>query len=101
MYKTGDLGRYLGDGRIEFQGRADHQVKVRGYRIELGEIEAVLGQHPAVQDGVVIAREDVEGDKRLVGYVIPLAGETMNAAALRAWVKARLPEYMVPVAWVE
>ena len=74
---------------------------MRGYRIELGEIEAVLGKHPAVQDGVVVAREDVEGDKRLVGYVIPVAGQKMNSADLRAWVKDRLPEYMVPVAWVE
>ncbi len=100
MYKTGDLGRYLMDGRIEFQGRIDNQVKVRGYRIELGEIETVLGRHPAVQECVVIAREDVAGDKRLVGYVVPVSGQTVNASELRAWVKERLPEYMVPVAVV-
>ena len=100
MYKTGDLGRFLADGRIEFQGRIDNQVKVRGYRIELGEIEAVLGQHPAVQECAVIAREDVAGDKRLVGYVVPVPGQTPNAAELRAWVKQRLPEYMTPVAVV-
>ena len=101
MYKTGDLGRFFADGRIEFQGRADNQVKVRGYRIELGEIESALGRHPAVQECVVIAREDVEGDKRLVGYVIAAANQKINANELRAWVKDRLPEYMVPVAFVE
>jgi surfactin family lipopeptide synthetase A len=100
FYKTGDLGRFLSDGRIEFQGRADHQVKIRGYRIELGEIEAALGKHPAVQECAVVAREDVPGDKRLVGYVIAAAGQTINAAELRAWVKERVPEYMVPVAMV-
>jgi amino acid adenylation domain-containing protein len=101
IYKTGDLGRFLTDGRIEFQGRADHQVKIRGYRIELGEIEAALGKHPAVQECVVVAREDVPGDKRLVGYVIPATEQNVNVAELRAWVKDRLPEYMVPVAIVE
>jgi amino acid adenylation domain-containing protein len=101
MYKTGDMGRFLADGRIQFQGRADHQVKIRGYRIELGEIEAALGKHPAVQECVVVAREDVHGDKRLVGYVIAAAGQTVNATELRAWVKDRVPEYMVPVAMVE
>ena len=101
MYKTGDLGRFLPDGRIEFMGRIDNQVKIRGFRIELGEIETVLARHTAVQDCVVIAREDVSGDKRLVGYVVPAAGQKVNAAELRDWVKERLPEYMVPVAWVE
>ena len=101
MYKTGDLGRFLPDGRIEFMGRIDNQVKIRGFRIELGEIETVLARHTAVQDCVVIAREDVAGDKRLVGYVVPAAGQKVNAAELRDWVKERLPEYMVPVAWVE
>ena len=100
MYRTGDLGRFLPDGRIEFQGRVDNQVKVRGYRIELGEIETVLGQHPGVQECVVMAREDVPGDKRLVGYVVAAGGERAEAAELRAWVKQRLPEYMTPVAFV-
>jgi amino acid adenylation domain-containing protein len=101
MYKTGDLGRFLPDGRIEFQGRVDNQVKVRGYRIELGEIETVLGSHPSVQECVVIAREEVQGDKRLVSYVVPAAGTRIDPSELRQWVKDRLPDYMVPVAWVE
>ena len=100
--RPGDLGRFLPDGRIEFQGRADHQVKVRGYRIELGEIETVLGRHPAVQECVVIAREDVDGRQAAGGVCHAGRGsEDRTRAELRAWVKERLPEYMVPVAWVE
>jgi amino acid adenylation domain-containing protein/FkbH-like protein len=100
MYRTGDLGRFIADGRIEFQARADHQVKIRGYRVELGEIEAVIGRHPAVGQDVVAVREDVAGDKRLVAYIVAKEGQSIDAANLRNWVRDQLPDYMVPVAWV-
>ncbi len=96
LYRTGDRARYWANGIIEFLGRIDHQVKIRGYRIELGEIEAVLSQHPAVQEAVVLAREDMPGDKRLAAYVTLRAGHQPTAAELRQFLKAQLPEYMVP-----
>jgi len=97
MYKTGDLARYLPDGNIEYLGRIDNQVKIRGFRIELGEIESALLTQPQVREAVVLAREDVAGDKRLVAYVVPQAGdEAIDQARLRAVLLATLPEYMVP-----
>ena len=102
LYKTGDLARYLADGSIEFLGRLDQQVKIRGFRIELGEIESVLGQHPAIREAVVIVREDIPGDKRLVAYMVEeeqLDREHL-LSDLRGFVRAKLPEYMVPSAFV-
>ncbi|HEV2735631.1 MAG TPA: amino acid adenylation domain-containing protein, partial [Longimicrobiaceae bacterium] len=99
LYRTGDLGRWLGDGRIEFLGRNDAQVKVRGFRVEPGEIEARLAEHPGVREGVVLAREDAAGDRRLVAYYVAAEG-AVEVEALRSHLLARLPEYMVPAAYV-
>ena len=98
LYKTGDLARYLSDGNIEFIGRIDNQVKIRGFRIELGEIEATLAQHPEVREAVVIVREDVPGDKRLVAYIVKK--EEVASSDLRRFLKTKLPDYMVPSAFV-
>jgi pyochelin synthetase len=100
LYRTGDWGRYLPDGNIEFLGREDSQVKVQGYRIELGEIEAKLQEHSEVESCVVIVREDTPGEKRLVAYVIAKAGSALQVTALREFLRAKLPEYMVPSAFV-
>jgi aryl carrier-like protein len=106
MYRTGDLGRWLPDGNIEFLGRNDFQVKIRGFRIELGEIEARLAEQPGVRDAVVMAREDTPGDKRLVAYYTASAigegqqEEAVGAEQLRAHLSATLPEYMVPAGYV-
>jgi amino acid adenylation domain-containing protein len=101
MYDTGDLARYLSDGRIEFLGRSDHQVKVRGYRIEVGEIEAMLYEHESVREAVVAVREDIPGDKRLVAYVVGAEGQTLSVSMLRAHLSVRVPDYMIPSAFVE
>jgi amino acid adenylation domain-containing protein len=122
MYKTGDLGRWRADGSIEYLGRNDHQVKIRGFRIELGEIESRLVQNPQVKEAVVLAREDVPGEKRLVAYIVPRrisepgessgpgdvsgpdamlsAERTLSAEVLRTHLKPLLPDHMVPSAFV-
>ncbi|MEO8379795.1 MAG: amino acid adenylation domain-containing protein, partial [Acidobacteriota bacterium] len=100
MYKTGDLGRWLSDGNIEYLGRNDFQVKIRGFRIELGEIEAKLSQCVGVREAVVIAREDVPGEKRLVAYFVADENVTIQTSELRAALSVHLPEHMVPQAFV-
>ncbi|PHM70060.1 non-ribosomal peptide synthetase [Xenorhabdus kozodoii] len=100
MYKTGDLGRWLPDGTIEYLGRNDFQVKIRGFRIELGEIEAQLAACDGVSDAVVIARDEGTGDKRLVAYFIPQTGITLSPAELRKQLSTRLMDHMLPSAFV-
>ncbi|WP_146742924.1 non-ribosomal peptide synthetase, partial [Lonsdalea populi] len=100
LYKTGDLGRWLPDGNIEYLGRNDFQVKLRGFRIELGEIEARLMQCPGIREAVVIAREDTPGEKRLVAYLQPQPGVEVIPADLRRQLGRHLAEYMIPAAFV-
>lgn len=103
IYKTGDLGRWRADGTIEYRGRNDHQIKLRGFRVEPGEIEARIRCHSQIADAVVIAREDSPGDKRLVAYVTPRAGSESSEIRiddLQALLRAHLPDYMVPSAFV-
>ena len=99
LYKTGDLARYLPDGNIEFLGRIDNQVKVRGFRIEVGEVEAVLVSQSQVKEAVVLAREEQAGNKYLAAYVVTESG-TLNSRQLKEFLKQKLPEYMVPSAFV-
>ena len=100
LYRSGDLARYGADGELEYLGRIDQQVKVRGFRIELGEVEAALAGHPSVQEAVAVAREGEGGEKRIVGYVVLEGSSGVGVGELRAYLKERLPEYMVPSALV-
>lgn len=100
LYRTGDLARHLSDGQIEYQGRLDEQVKLRGYRIELDEIRATLKEHSAVQDSVVLLREDTPGDKRLVAYVVLHKDDAPETIHWREFLKTKLPDYMIPSAFI-
>ncbi len=100
LYKTGDLVRHRADGKIEFLGRMDHQVKIRGFRIELGDVEAALRQHPNLSDLVVVAREDTAQDRKLVAYVVARQMPAPTAGELRAFLKEKLPDYMIPSSFV-
>ncbi len=98
MYRTGDLARYLPDGNVEFLGRGDDQVKIRGFRIELGEIESVLAQRTGVKQAVVLAKDDDRGERRLLAYVVVDHDQNNSPEDLRAYLKAQLPDFMVPSA---
>ncbi len=100
VYRTGDLGRYLPDGNIEFLGRQDHQIKLRGIRIELGEIEAALSAHPTVGQRVVVLREDKPADPKIVAYLVASQGEPLTGAAWRDVLCPVLPDVMIPSAFV-
>lgn len=94
LYKTGDLGRFLKTGAVEYRGRTDHQVKIRGSRIELGEIQSVLDTHPDVRASIVLAQDDASGEKRLTAYV--LSGKKPSSREIRAYLSKKLPEFMIP-----
>ncbi|MEJ2636856.1 MAG: amino acid adenylation domain-containing protein [Calditrichia bacterium] len=101
LYRTGDLARFLPNGNIEFLGRIDTQVKIRGFRIELGEIEAVLNQVHDVRDAAVVSRKDNSGEGRLVAYFVPGDSQEINIAELRKYMRGKLPDYMIPSAFVK
>jgi aspartate racemase len=100
MYRTGDLVRWRGDGNLEFKGRADDQVKIQGFRVEPGEVEAVLGQHTGLRDVAVVARQVASGEKRLIGFYVPLEPPGPSSADLRNFLKDKLPEYMLPAGFL-
>lgn len=100
LYKTGDLARYLPDGRIVYIGRADYQIKISGYRIEPNEITAGLNQHPAIQSSFVMAQEDIPGEKRLVAYIVAMPGAQVTSRSLQDLLRKHLPDYMVPKVFV-
>jgi amino acid adenylation domain-containing protein len=101
LYRTGDMGRMLPDGGVEFLGRADDQVKIRGYRVELGEIQAVLNAHPAIRQTAVVTDSTLPGDPRIAAYAVPADGTLPTPPELAEYCRARLPEYMVPAAFTE
>jgi amino acid adenylation domain-containing protein len=100
LYRTGDLARWLPDGAVEYLGRLDHQVKIRGFRIEPGEIESLLAQDSGVKQAIVVAREDATGDRRLVAYIAARNGDAPQIADLKAMLSTRVPDYMVPSAFM-
>jgi acyl-coenzyme A synthetase/AMP-(fatty) acid ligase len=100
LYWTGDVARYLADGQIAFLGRKDQQVKVRGFRIELGEIETTLRKHEGVREAVVVASDDMHGDTRLAAYIVATEEQAPSGADLRAFLKDKLPEYMLPYTYI-
>lgn len=101
LYKTGDVARYLPDGNLEYVGRKDRQIKIRGFRIELGEVELALAQHAAIQEAYLTAYEEEPGQKRLVAYVVcDQSDEALTTSALRKFLKERLPDYMIPAAFI-
>ncbi|HEU4454891.1 MAG TPA: amino acid adenylation domain-containing protein, partial [Longimicrobium sp.] len=100
LYRTGDRARWMDDGTLEFLGRIDRQVKIRGFRVEPGEVEALLASHPAVRGAAVDVRADAGGGSRLVAYAVPGEGASTDPAALRGWLKERLPDFMLPAAVV-
>jgi hypothetical protein len=98
LYRTGDIGRYLGDGSVEALGRTDRQVKIRGFRIELGEIEAILSSHSDIREAVVLVREDKAGEIRLIAYAVSQLNKKLASHELRTFLKKKLPDYMIPSA---
>jgi hypothetical protein len=100
LYRTGDLAQWRSDGRLDFLGRLDDQVKVRGFRIEPGEVEAVLGRHPSVGECAVVAHKDSLGERRLAAYVVPGGQSALLVGELRTFLKKKLPDFMIPAAFV-
>lgn len=101
LYRTGDLARYLSNGDIEYLSRGDKQVKIRGFRIELGEIESAIAAYPEVRENILMVREDQPGNKQLVAYIIPKGQKKIDFSSLKLFLKDKLPEYMVPAAFVQ
>ena len=100
LYRTGDIGRYLADGNIEYVGRVDHQVKIRGNRVELGEVEVVLSQYEGIGEAVVVAKADSSGDNYLAAYIVPKGETSLTITELRGYLKQKLADYMIPTAFV-